>query len=149
MVVSSTGEAVTWQRMPIMDSGSKGRTKKKVDAGLLAEFVKRFRPSKICCEKVSSMPGQGVAGMFSFGRSFGVVDGIAGALNIPITYVIPTVWKRHFALLKKDKKQSIILANIFLYEQGIRFMKVADEGVAESFLIARYDLDRILGILRQ
>lgn len=45
-------------------------------------------------EDVHSMPGQGVASMFSFGRSLGVIETALAASRIPFDPVRPNVWKK-------------------------------------------------------
>ena len=49
------------------------------------------------------MPGQGVSSMFAFGRAAGAVDGVLGALGVPVTYLTPQAWKRAAGLIGKDK----------------------------------------------
>ena len=44
------------------------------------------------------MPGQGVTSMFNFGQTFGSIKGICAALNLPIYFVRPSKWKKHFDL---------------------------------------------------
>ena len=45
------------------------------------------------------MPGQGVTSMFNFGQTFGSIKGICAALSLPIFYVRPAKWKKHFELI--------------------------------------------------
>ena len=45
-------------------------------------------------EDVHSMPGQGVATTFAFGRNVGFLIGVLVALQIPYTLVSPQVWQR-------------------------------------------------------
>ena len=57
-------------------------------------------------ELVGSMPGQGVASMFSFGHSAGVIQGVLGAFEIPVTMVTPSQWKKRAGLVGQDKDAS-------------------------------------------
>ena len=52
------------------------------------------------------MPGQGVTSMFNFGQTFGVIKGICAALKIPIYFVRPSKWKKHFDLIRSSKDAS-------------------------------------------
>ena len=61
---------------------------------------------KVVIEHVSAMPGQGVTSLFNFGQSFGVIKGICSALSLPIHFVRPTKWKKHFNLIKTNKDAS-------------------------------------------
>jgi len=54
-------------------------------------------------ERVSAMPKQGVASMFSFGTSYGIVLGVLAALQIPVVLVTPQSWKKEAGLVGKHK----------------------------------------------
>jgi crossover junction endodeoxyribonuclease RuvC len=109
IVIMDGHTPVAWYRMPTMKTGSANR----VNAPALAAII---RPSiygeeiKAYVELVSSMPGQGVASMFSFGHSAGVVQGVLGAFEIPVTMVTPSQWKRSAGLTGQDKDASRTLA---------------------------------------
>lgn len=64
----------------------------------------------VILEQVWSRPGQGVASMFSFGRGYGLWQGILAGLQIPYELVEPSRWKRDMRLLKADKGASVVLA---------------------------------------
>lgn len=86
-------------------------------------------------EDVHAMPGQGVTSMFSFGRSVGVVEGVFGALGVPVTRVAPAKWKKSFGL-SRDKGESRRRA-LELWPSSARlFERVKDDGRAEAALIA-------------
>lgn len=105
IVVFDDNKPVAWYRMPTMKIGSANR----VNAPALAAII---RPSiygeeiKAYVELVSSMPGQGVASMFSFGHSAGVIQGVLGALEIPVVMVTPQTWKKRAGLVGQDKDAS-------------------------------------------
>lgn len=52
------------------------------------------RPVRVGYEEVASMPDQGVASMFSFGRALGAVEGALAASRLPVLPVRPAQWKR-------------------------------------------------------
>jgi crossover junction endodeoxyribonuclease RuvC len=52
------------------------------------------------------MPGQGVASMFSFGHSAGVIQGVLGAFEIPVVMVTPQSWKKRAGIIGQDKDAS-------------------------------------------
>jgi len=91
-------------------------------------------------EQVHAMPGQGVASSFGFGRSLGVVEGVAAALQIPVHFVTPQKWKKHFKLQRSDKDVSRTIASQ-LYPQAELHRK-RDIGRADALLIARYGQDQ-------
>ena len=57
-------------------------------------------------EQVNAMPGQGVTSMFNFGQTFGAIKGISATLKIPIFFVRPSKWKKHFELINSSKDAS-------------------------------------------
>ena len=68
----------------------------------LKELNNKYK-AKVVVEHVTAMPGQGVTSMFNFGQSFGVLKGICAALKLPIYFVRPVKWKKHFNLIKTIK----------------------------------------------
>lgn len=52
-------------------------------------------------EDVHSMPGQGVASSFKFGRGFGNLEALVIALRYKLIYVRPQVWQKALGLLSK------------------------------------------------
>lgn len=99
-----------WYRMPTMKTGSANR----VNAAALAAIIRRTifddEETRAYVELVSSMPGQGVASMFSFGHSAGVIQGVLGAYRMPVKMVTPQSWKKRAGLIGKDKEASRTLA---------------------------------------
>lgn len=103
----------------------------------LSYFIEREgKIDRAVIERVGAMPGQGVSSMFRFGRAVGTIDGVIGAFNIPVQYVTPSVWKRHFGL-SSDKEASRQLAIQTWPEIAhLAFRRKADHGKAEAALIA-------------
>ena len=60
----------------------------------------------VVVEQVNAMPGQGVTSMFNFGQTFGAIKGICAALGLPIYFVRPAKWKKHFELINSSKDAS-------------------------------------------
>jgi crossover junction endodeoxyribonuclease RuvC len=84
------------------------------------------------------MPGQGVTSMFNFGQSFGVIKGICSALSLPIYFVRPTKWKRHFNLIKTNKDASRTKVIEIYPEISSKLYRKKDSNKADAILIARY-----------
>ncbi len=80
--------------MPTMTVERNGKAKRQVSASELADIFSPYDSSKchVYVEKVSAMAGQGVTSVFSFGRSFGMIEGILAAFRLPVTYVAPATW---------------------------------------------------------
>ena len=90
----------------------------------------------VVVERVHAMPKQGVTSSFSFGRGFGIWQGILVALGIPYHLVEPATWKRHYGLLGKDKSASRVLASRLF--PSCSFARKKDDGRAEALLLADY-----------
>ena len=114
----------------------------EISAALLADRIKAFGPSIAMIERVSAMPGQGVSSMFGFGVSFGQARGVIGALNIPLHYVTPAKWKKHFRL-SSDKEEARKLALHLFPSCSTSFARKKDHGRAEAALIARYGFETL------
>ena len=91
-------------------------------------------------EKVNAMPKQGVTSMFNFGVSFGYIQGVIEAFEIPYQLISPQKWKKHFGL-DNDKEKSIRLCKRLFPSVSLlpteRCRKDSD-GMAEALLIAQY-----------
>lgn len=115
----------------------------EISAPHLASMIRRYSPTMAVIEKVSAMPGQGVVSMFNFGRSYGDVRGVVGALNIPLHFVSPQKWKKHFGL-SSEKDQSRMLAIRMFPSVSEHFKLKKHDGRAEAALIALYGAEVIL-----
>ena len=94
--------------MPIMSEGKKN--KRQLNSAQLSNFISKnvenIDSTAVIVEQVNAMPGQGVTSMFNFGQTFGAIKGITAALNLPIYFVRPSKWKKHFDLIKSSKDAS-------------------------------------------
>jgi hypothetical protein len=112
----------------------------ELDPSALARLLRSYAPRRAIVEHVHSMPKQGVASTFKFGRSYGTILGVLGALSIPTTRVRPQTWKHHFGLLRQPKEASRALA-VRLYPDldGLHLKK--HHGRADALLLARFLLE--------
>tara|TARA_B100000073_G_C23518549_1_gene486881 strand:+ start:162 stop:608 length:447 start_codon:yes stop_codon:yes gene_type:complete len=94
--------------MPVMSEGKKN--KRQINSAQLVSILKDNiqAEDEVCVvvEQVNAMPGQGVTSMFNFGQSFGAIKGVCAALNLPIFFVRPSKWKKHFELINSSKDSS-------------------------------------------
>ena len=93
-----------------MKTGSANRVNASALAAIIRPLIYGDEEIKAYVELVSSMPGQGVASMFSFGHSAGVIQGVLGAFEIPVAMVTPGQWKKRAGLVGQDKDASRTLA---------------------------------------
>ena len=128
--------------MPTMIDGKKN--KKQVNGSQVTNIIKeRLNNDKekevvVVVEHVNAMPGQGVTSMFNFGQSFGVIKGICSALSLPIYFVRPTKWKKHFNLIKTNKDASRTKVIEVYPEISSKLHRKKDSNKADAILIARY-----------
>jgi crossover junction endodeoxyribonuclease RuvC len=128
--------------MPTMIDGKKN--KKQVNGSQVTNIIKeRLNNEKekevvVVVEHVNAMPGQGVTSMFNFGQSFGVIKGICSALSLPIYFVRPTKWKKHFNLIKTNKDASRTKVIQVYPHISSKLSRKKDSNKADAILIARY-----------
>ena len=126
--------------MPTMIDGKKN--KKQVNGAQVTNIIKeRLDDEKeiaVVVEHVNAMPGQGVTSMFNFGQSFGVIKGVCSALSLPIHFVRPTKWKKHFNLIKTNKDASRTKVIQVYPEISSKLSRKKDANKADAILIARY-----------
>jgi len=65
----------------------------------LWDLLEEWKPKTIAIEKVHAMPKQGVVSMFTFGKGFGIVEGVARAWvqhrePNPIRLLAPREWQK-------------------------------------------------------
>ena len=129
--------------MPIMSEGKKN--KNQLNSAQLVNIIKKNIISSgdtfLIVEQVSAMPGQGVTSMFNFGQSFGSIKGICAALNLPIFFVRPAKWKKHFDLINSSKDASRTKVIEMYPSISPRLSKKKDVNKADAILIARYFRD--------
>lgn len=88
---------------------------------------------KCYIENVHSMPKQGVASSFKFGKNFGLLIGALYASKIPFEFVAPQVWQRHLRCLSRgDKNVTKTKA-----QQLFPNIKIT-HAIADALLIAEY-----------
>ena len=125
--------------MPIMSEGKKN--KNQLNSAQLVDIMKKHILSNVTyviVEQVSAMPGQGVTSMFNFGQTFGAIKGICASLNLPIFYVRPAKWKKHFDLINASKDASRTKVIEMYPSISDRLRKKKDVNKADAILIARY-----------
>ena len=129
--------------MPIMSEGKKN--KNQLNSAQLFNIInKHILPNGetfVIVEQVSAMPGQGVTSMFNFGQTFGSIKGICAALGLPIFFVRPAKWKKHFELINSSKDASRTKVIEMYPSISSRLTKKKDVNKADAILIARYFRD--------
>ena len=116
-----------------------GKNKREIDAHMLAAVLNDARPGHAFIEQVGAMPGQGVSGVFAFGKSYGTIIGVLAALGVPMTFVNPRVWKKTLSVpAAKDGARA--RASQLLPAAAHWWPLVKHDGRAEAALIALWGL---------
>lgn len=126
-----------------------GRT--RIDGQKLLDELRRLTEEDhitfIGTEAVHAMPVNGSIGVFSQGSVTGSIEAVLDILQTERPYVQtrhlnPYEWKRHFALIHKDKEEARQKANaIFNSPTSLRRKK--DHNRAEAALMALYLRDQV------
>jgi crossover junction endodeoxyribonuclease RuvC len=111
-------------------------------ASELENVMRGFPHTFAVVESVNAFPGQGVSSSFRFGQGFGIILGVLGALQIPVTLVSPAKWKKAYALDRDGEKSRALACR--LYPQIAHAMsRKKDHGRAEALLLATYYAERL------
>ena len=126
--------------MPVMPEGKKN--KRQLNSAqlvnILRDNIKINNEIAVVVEQVNAMPGQGVTSMFNFGQTFGAIKGVCAALNLPIYFVRPSKWKKHFELINSSKDSSRTKAIEMYPSLSAQLAKKKDVNKSDAILIARF-----------
>ena len=126
--------------VPVMPEGKKN--KRQLNSAQLVKLLKDIIHDNeeivVVVENVSAMPGQGVTSMFNFGQTFGAIKGICAALGLPIFFVRPAKWKKHFDLINSSKDSSRTKAIEMYPSLSDQLSKKKDVNKSDAILIARF-----------
>ena len=125
--------------MPVMAEGKKN--KRQLNSAQLVniinEHIKKNEEIAVVVEQVNAMPGQGVTSMFNFGQTFGAIKGVCAALELPIFFVRPSKWKKHFELINSSKDSSRTKVIEMYPSLSSQLSKKKDVNKSDAILIAR------------
>ena len=126
--------------MPVMADGKKN--KRQLNSAQLVKLIKdnisKNEEVSVVVEQVNAMPGQGVTSMFNFGQTFGAIKGVCAALGLPIFFVRPAKWKKHFELINSSKDSSRTKAIEMYPSLSNDLAKKKDVNKSDAILIARF-----------
>ena len=126
--------------MPVMAEGKKN--KRQLNSAQLVNIIKNniieSEEIAVVVEQVNAMPGQGVTSMFNFGQTFGAIKGVCAALELPIFFVRPSKWKKHFELINSSKDSSRTKAIEMYPYLSNQLSKKKDSNKADAILIASF-----------
>ena len=121
---------------------SEGKKIKQLNSAHLSQYissnVKDINKTVVVVEQVNAMPGQGVTSMFNFGQTFGAIKGISATLKLPIYFVRPSKWKKHFELINSSKDASRTKVIEMYPSFAEKLSKKKDVNKSDAILIARF-----------
>ncbi len=126
--------------IPVMAEGKKN--KRQLNSAELSSILRNNMLNNdntvVVVEQVNAMPGQGVTSMFNFGQTFGAIKGICAALGLPIFFVRPSKWKKHFDLINSSKDASRTKVIEMYPSISNQLSKKKDVNKSDAILIARF-----------
>ena len=126
--------------IPVMSEGKKN--KRQLNSAqlvkLLRDNITKNEEVSVVVEQVNAMPGQGVTSMFNFGQTFGAIKGVCAALGLPIHFVRPSKWKKHFELINSSKDSSRTKAIEMYPALSNDLSRKKDVNKSDAILIARF-----------
>jgi len=126
--------------MPVMAEGKKN--KRQLNSSQLVNIIKeninKDEETIVVVEQVNAMPGQGVTSMFNFGQTFGAIKGVCAALKLPIFFVRPSKWKKHFELINSSKDASRTKVIEMYPTLSGQLAKKRDVNKSDAVLIAKF-----------
>ena len=105
---------------------------------LIKENIELKEEVAVIVEQVNAMPGQGVTSMFNFGQTFGAIKGVCAALELPIFFVRPSKWKKHFELINSSKDASRTKVIEMYPTLSSQLAKKKDVNKSDAILIAKF-----------
>ena len=123
--------------MPTVTVERNNKSKRQVSASELAEIIYTLKSDDchVFVERVGAVSGQGVTSVFSFGRSFGMIEGILAAFKLPVTYVAPATWVKAVGRGQGKDASRARAMELFPNNQA-DFKRVKDDGRSDAALIA-------------
>ena len=90
-------------------------------------------------ETVHSMPGQGVASIFKFGKAYGEILGLLTACGVVIHHATPSKWQRAMGIPPQGKKSKTEHKRLIKQRAQELFPKekIVNE-IADAYVIAEY-----------
>ena len=114
------------------------RGKRIVDAAALADALKvAWCAEMVVLEHVQGVQQSGATSAFSFGRGFGIIEGVVAALKLPHTLVRPQAWTKAMGV-GSDKGAHRDAARRLWPASAELFARVKDDGRADAALLCEW-----------
>jgi crossover junction endodeoxyribonuclease RuvC len=135
-VVNAECDLIACFDLPVTGDGAQRR----IDAATLADLIRQHTPYAFAIvEQASSRPGQGASSTFRYGRGYGTILGVIGALAIPVRHVTPAKWKRALGLDNEGETARARAIETWPHQADL-FTRKKDHHRAEAALLGLYGL---------
>ena len=133
------GDNKTLHAIDIPTVGEKA--KRRVSVQELRDWISKTGTADVehCfIERAQAMPDQGSSSGFLYGRAVGALEAVVGCLDIPMTVIESSAWKKFHNLKKTDKEASRQRAIQLVPSAAHLMARKMDHGRSEAALIAIY-----------
>lgn len=143
VMVSDSDKSQPWvlaEDMPTIEV----RGRRHVDCHKLVRLLRSgfpYKPDMVVLEHVQGVQGTGATSAFSFGRSFGLIEGVVSALGYPLTLVRPQLWTKDLALSRDKGARRLVASNLWPANADL-FGRVKDDGRADAALLCHWYITR-------
>ncbi len=131
------GDALVVVDMPTVEV----RGKRLVDvhglADIIAQMTKGEDLEMSVLEHVQGVQQSGATSAFSFGRSFGIVEGVLAGQRVPMTLVRPQSWTKTLGV-SRDKGSHRRAAMSLWPRESSLFARAKDDGRADAALLCHW-----------
>jgi crossover junction endodeoxyribonuclease RuvC len=138
--VNWRGEVLALGDLPVMATTG-GKVSRMIDPaalkGELRDLLASGDAMTAAVEKIASMPGQGVASMFSMGDTFGTIRAVLACSSVPTEFPTSGLWKRAMAL-DSDKEKSRARAIQLFPGESAKLKLKKHHNRAEALLLAEW-----------
>ena len=114
------------------------KAKQRIDVLALRSWIQQHKPDHAVIERGQAMPRQGASSGFKFGRGCGALEATIQLLEIPMTIVEPSMWKKFYGLRGGDKESGRQRALLTFPAAHALLARKRDHGRSEAALLALY-----------
>lgn len=122
--------------MPVVEI----RGRRMVCASMLASLIGP-EPALAVIEHVQGVQGTGATSAFSFGRSFGLAEGVVTGMGHGVQLVRPQVWTKELNVSRDKGEHRAAAARLWPKHAGL-FARVKDDGRADAALLCHWYMRR-------
>lgn len=131
------GSRVSCHDMPTIEIRGKRHVSPAGLRDILATADADGHIDAVVLEHVQGVQGTGATSAFSFGRSFGLVEGVVAGMTLPLTLVRPQAWTKALGVSRDKGAHRQAAINLWPKHADL-FARVKDDGRADAALLAHW-----------